>query len=206
MFFFHFIFPFTDFSSKHFTRLDRVHVDLDIIIKYHGRSFFAASLAEAIFDDELFRIAIKISICDETLLNKRRKSLSTWASFTDFDGKWIHAIDYRDRGSKGKLKLKNLIYYIHQNFYNITILNKYLYGVKLLCMNELTTNFMIAISSYFISSRLQRIIFSLFKQYLYCQMFHRDFHNKIDHRMPHMSKNQSYHHRYWRGLKFEYSL
>ncbi len=108
LFFLHFTFPLIDFFSQHLTCFDRVHIDLDIIVEDDCRSFFTSALTEAVFDNQFFRIIIKYSIRSESFLDKARKSLSTWASFTYFDREWRHVQDYRDRESKGKLKLNNL--------------------------------------------------------------------------------------------------
>ena len=103
---FYFIFPFADFSAEHFRGFYRIHIGLDIGIVYDRGSLFTAPLTEAIFDDDIGRVAIKIFIRKEALLDEGRKSLSACASFTDFysDGSHGQSIDKRcDKAKKSSL-------------------------------------------------------------------------------------------------------
>ena len=65
-------------------------MDLYIRVEDYSRSLLASALTETIFDHELFWIRVEIPIRSESPLYEARETLSTWASFTDFDSKWIH--------------------------------------------------------------------------------------------------------------------
>lgn len=95
-----FTLPFIHLSSEHLTRTDRIHPDLNIIVKDNSWTFFTSSLTKALLEYEFFWIAIKISICRKTSHNIVRVTLATGATSTHFHDFTLHTYYYRKKGEK----------------------------------------------------------------------------------------------------------
>jgi hypothetical protein len=97
-----FFLPFSYLASEHLTCLDRIHIDLHIVVEYDGWTFFASSLTETTLDHELLRIGVEFPVSLEARHDKARKSLTTGSTSTDFYSFCLHTLSIEKLTQKAK--------------------------------------------------------------------------------------------------------